>query len=77
MDEPKNFDDAMKSDNHLKWKEAMNQEYNSLIENNTWELVPLPEGRSPVGSKWIFKIKTNDNDEPERFKARLVAKGYS
>lgn len=55
----------------------MKSEYNSLINNKTWILCDLPNERKPIGCKWLFKIKTNQNGEIERFKARLVAKGYS
>jgi len=44
---------------------------------NTWDLVPLPTGKSVVGCHWMYKIKTNYDGSIERYKARLVAKGYS
>ena len=34
-------------------------------------------GRKPIGSKWVFKKKTNAEGKVEKFKAHLVAKGYS
>ena len=37
----------------------------------------LPAGRKPIGSKWVFKKKTNAEGKVEKYKARLVAKGYS
>ena len=52
-------------------------EYNSLLENNTWDLVNADKGESIVGCKWIFKWKLNSDGQPERAKARLVAQGYS
>ena len=58
-----------------KWLAAMTSEMNSLIENETWELTPLPNGRKALRSKWIYKIKMLDG-KLERFKARLVARGY-
>ena len=54
-----------------------NQEYESLVSNETWELVELPAGCTPIGCKWVFKVKYNSKGIVERFKARLVAKGYS
>jgi hypothetical protein len=39
------------------WEEDMKEEYKSLIENNTWELVPLPSNKKLVRCKWIFKRK--------------------
>jgi hypothetical protein len=37
------------------WEESMKNEYNSLMENNTWELVPLPSNKKLVICKWIVK----------------------
>ena len=41
------------------WKKAMEEEYAALMRNNTWSLQPLPAGRTPIGSKWVFRIKKN------------------
>lgn len=60
-----------------RWVDAMKLEIKALDDNKTWDVVELPSGRNAVGSKWIYKIKHQDNGEVERFKARLVAKGYS
>ena len=49
----------------------------SLDKIKTWDLVPFPKGRKPVGSKWVFKKKFYADGSVERYKARLVAKGYS
>jgi hypothetical protein len=53
------------------------EEYSSLIENETWTLVPLPPNQTPIKSKWVFTIKPGHNEVATRYKARLVAKGYS
>ena len=50
---------------------------NSFLENNTWELVPPPENKNVIGSKWVYKVKRNADGSVERFKARLVAQGYA
>ena len=47
------------------------------MDNQTWDLVELPSGREPIGSKWVFKVKHSSDGKVERFKARLVAKGYA
>ncbi|GJU97516.1 retrovirus-related pol polyprotein from transposon TNT 1-94 [Tanacetum coccineum] len=57
--------------------EAMQEEIEALHKNKTWELVPLPGGRKPIGNKWVYKIKKNDDDQVERYRARLVVKGYA
>ncbi|GAB2285990.1 hypothetical protein Dimus_039741 [Dionaea muscipula] len=56
-DEPASFVDAMLCPEAGKWIAAMDEEFDSLQKNQTWELVPPPEGRKLVGCKWIFKIK--------------------
>ena len=55
----------------------MNSEFNSLMKNETWELVPRPAATNIVGSRWVYKVKRDSNGAVERFKARLVAKGFS
>lgn len=60
-----------------KWMEAVNREMNSLLQNNTWVLTELPEGRSTVDCKWVFKRKHDQNGLPCEYKARLVARGFS
>jgi hypothetical protein len=55
----------------------MVEEMESLHNNETWDLVKLPNGRNIIGSKWVFKNKMNIASEVEKFKARLVEKGYS
>ena len=59
------------------WKAAMDREYDSLIKNHTWDLVPLPPGRNAISGKWIFKEKTDERGNVIRKKARFVARGFS
>jgi len=58
-----------------KWQEAMIEEYNALLANETCELVPFHFGQNLVGCKWIFRVKFNSDGYVERYKARLVALG--
>ncbi|XP_065846872.1 uncharacterized protein [Euphorbia lathyris] len=58
------------------WREAMQHEYNALIENGTWELVPSDEGKNVIGNRWVFCVKLNPDGSVSRYKARLVAKGF-
>jgi len=59
------------------WKEAIRNEMDSIISNETWELVERPFGCKPIGCKWMFKKKLRPDGTIERYKARLVAKGYT
>ena len=49
----------------------------ALQRNQTWDLVPLPEGQNPIGCKWVFKRKMGLDGSIEKYKACFVAKGYS
>eukprot|EP00253_Pinus_taeda_P003386 PITA_03386 len=55
----------------------MNEEYRSLLANDTWVLVPLPKGRKLVRCKWVYRTKYGQDGKVDRHKARLVAKGFS
>lgn len=55
----------------------MNEEINALEANNTWQVVPLPKGRKPLGSKWVFKVKRKFDGTIERYKDKVVAKGFN
>ncbi|GJR94193.1 ribonuclease H-like domain-containing protein [Tanacetum coccineum] len=59
------------------WKEAMLDEYNALISNGTWALVPRPANVNVVRSMWLFKHKFKADGSLSRYKARLVANGRS
>jgi hypothetical protein len=58
----------------IKWKQPMDMEMEALDKNNTWQLVPLPNGKKHVGCKWVYTVKYKDDGSIERYKARLVAK---
>ena len=66
----------MKSSEAQYWKEAVNSEVESILNNHMWELVDLPPGNKPLGYKWIFKRKLKDDGTIDKYKARLVVKGF-
>ena len=74
--DPQTFKEAMSSPKASYWKEAINSEIESILQNHTWELVDLPPGTKTLGCKWIFKKKMKANGSIDKYKARLVAKGY-
>ena len=77
MDEPKTLREARKRPDASKWLAAAQEEMDSLMEHETWSLTKLPPGRKIVGSKWVFKVKLDENGEAARYKCRLVARGYT
>jgi hypothetical protein len=72
--EPSSFQEA--SEQQV-WRDAMVEEHASIMKNDVWEVVPRPEGKSVVGSRWIYKIKHVADGSIEKFKARFMAKGFS
>jgi hypothetical protein len=73
-EDPVIFEEAVKSE---KWRTAMDTEIKAIEKNNTWELTVLPAEAKPIGVKWVFKTKLNEEGKVDKHKARLVAKGYS
>jgi len=69
-EEPEMLTDAVNSEERGHWREAWESELTSLAKNNTWVIEHLPEGRTAIGCRWLFKRK-----DDSRYKARLVVKG--
>jgi hypothetical protein len=76
-DTPSTIEEAYSSLDVDFWKEAIRSEMDSIVSNETWEVVERPYGCKPIGSKWVFKKKLGPDGTIERYKARLVIKGYS
>eukprot|EP00253_Pinus_taeda_P036715 PITA_36715 len=55
----------------------MNEEYQSIIKNEVWEIIPRPKDKYVVTSKWIYKIKHATDGSIDKSKARFVARGFS
>ena len=72
--EPTNVSNAIK---HTTWKDVMAEEYQFIMKNDVWEIVPRPERKSVVSSKWIFKIKHAADGSIEKYKVRFVARRFS
>ncbi|GKU91769.1 hypothetical protein SLEP1_g5591 [Rubroshorea leprosula] len=72
--EPPNFYEVVKSE---VWRAAMQEEFNMIQKNDTWQLVDRPDNKKVIGVKWVYKVKLNPNGSINKHKARLVVKGYS
>jgi hypothetical protein len=55
----------------------MNEEFDQIEKNDTWELVPRPKNKNVIDTKWVFRNKLNEDGKVTRNKARLVCKGYA
>ena len=59
------------------WVDAMVEEYDSIVKNSAWEIVPRPVDISVVGSRWIYKVKQATDGNVKKYKAIFVARGFS
>ena len=75
--DPISFDEAMSRPDADKWRRAMQEELDSLKENEVWTLVNRPKNTNIVTNRWVFRIKRSPEGEIERYRARLVARGFS
>nr|GFA60010.1 putative ribonuclease H-like domain-containing protein [Tanacetum cinerariifolium] len=66
---PSSFEQALKSE---KWKKAMDDEMKALKKNKTWDQCALPQGKKPVGCRWIFTVKYKPDGTVERYKAQVL-----
>jgi hypothetical protein len=76
-DTPKIIVEAFASSDADDWKEAVCSEMDSILSNETWELIDRPYGCKHVGCKWVFKKKLRPDGTIDKYKARLVAKDYT
>nr|GEZ88768.1 hypothetical protein [Tanacetum cinerariifolium] len=77
LGEPANYKAALLDPGSKQWLDAINVEMQSMKDNDVWVLVELPPNARTVGSKWLFKKKTDMDGAVYIFKARLVAKGFT
>ena len=76
--EPQNTNECRQRNDWPKWREAMQEELHSLIKRDVFgPVVQTPASIKPVGNKWVFVRKRNENNDIIRYKARLVAQGFS
>nr|GEW26333.1 retrotransposon protein, putative, Ty1-copia subclass [Tanacetum cinerariifolium] len=77
LNEPANHKAALLDPESDKWRDAMNVEMQSMKDNKVWDLVDLPPNDKIVGSKWLFKKKTDMDGAVKTYKARPVTKGFT
>lgn len=75
-DEPLTPKEDMASSHWEQWKKAMETEYNSLIENETWTHTDAPTDRKVITGRWVFKLKKDNHGKILKFKARWAIHGY-
>ncbi len=73
---PGSYHEAAEAEDASSWQEAIESELDALIQNITWELVPLPEDQVALDCKWVFRIKPGTTLEAKKYNARLCAKGF-
>jgi hypothetical protein len=71
--EPRNLSAALSDQN---WRSAMQDEYDALMTNKTWTLVPPSPHKNIIDCKWVYHVKRRADGNMDRYKARLVAKGF-
>lgn len=71
---PTCYSQAVKFSN---WRAAIDDEFSSLLRNQTWRLVRVSSCINVIGCKWVFLVKRKSDDTIEHYKARLVAKGFN
>jgi hypothetical protein len=72
--EPSSFQEAVQDPT---WVDAMVEEYDSIVKNSVWDIVPRPIDKSVVGLRWIYKVKQAADGGVEKYNSRFVARGFS
>jgi hypothetical protein len=73
-EEPTCFEEAIQ---RKEWVDAMKEEYQSIMKNKVWEIVPRSKNKDGVSYRWLFKIKHVADGSIEKYKIRFVAYGFS
>jgi hypothetical protein len=71
--EPTFFEESIQK---KEWTDSMIEEYQSIIKNDVWEIVPRTKSKDVVSSKWFFKIKHATDGRIEKYKERFVTHGF-
>jgi hypothetical protein len=71
--EPQSLEEALSNKN---WKQAMDIEYDALVKNKSWHLVPPQKGRNVIDYKWVYKVKEKADGSLDRYKSMTCCKGF-
>jgi Reverse transcriptase (RNA-dependent DNA polymerase) len=74
---PNSWNEVLHHPEKQLWINAAEEEITELNKCNTWSIVEKPQSKRVIGSKWVFKMKTNAKGEAVRRKARFVARGFT
>eukprot|EP00253_Pinus_taeda_P013645 PITA_13645 len=72
--EPSSFEEAVQQPI---WVDAMVEEYDSIVHNSVWDVIPRPKDKSIVSSRWLYKVKKVADGSVEKLEARFVSHGFS
>jgi len=72
--EPSSFEEVVQQPI---WVDAMVEEYDFIIHNYVWDVVPRPQDKSVVSSRWLYKVKQVTDGSVEKHKARFVSCDFS
>nr|GEY44007.1 hypothetical protein [Tanacetum cinerariifolium] len=64
------------ANNSPEWRQAMKEQYDALMKNKTWSLVPHAFNTNVVDGKWVYRLKQDKNGAITRYKARFIVKGF-
>jgi hypothetical protein len=75
-DEPESYEEAMQVDTKNKWEKGMKEEMDSLVNNQTWDLVQVPAGKRALQNKWVYRLKEEDGGR-KWYKDGLLVNGFA
>lgn len=75
---PETYQETVDCEQSWEWRKAMDEEINSILKSNVWELVDRSScNKKPLQARWVYRVKLTQFGEIERYKARLVVKGFA
>jgi hypothetical protein len=74
--EPKTLTEALQRPDGNKYLDSAIEEVHTHLENGTWKLVQLPQGKQAISSQWVFKIKQKSDGTIDKYKGQIIARGY-